>query len=97
MGLEWRGPEWREQGRTGPGPAAPKYARGKDRRAVRRGKKGNEPAPKKKAGKVEQAPPANAEGGGSNKGKGLSCLVWAVAMTVVPVGAVAYGMVEVLG
>jgi len=27
MGSDWRDPEWKEQGRTGPGPFAPKYTR----------------------------------------------------------------------
>lgn len=37
MAQEWNNPKWRQQGRTGPGPAAPRYAKGKDRRAVQRG------------------------------------------------------------
>lgn len=37
MGLEWGQPKWRQQGRTGPGPAAPKYKSAKARRAVQRG------------------------------------------------------------
>lgn len=35
---DWESPKWRKEGRTGPGPIAPKYAKSKDRRAVRRGK-----------------------------------------------------------
>lgn len=34
---EWGTPKWRQQGRTGPGPAAPRYAKARDRRAVQRG------------------------------------------------------------
>lgn len=30
-------PKWRKEGRTGPGPLAPKYAKRKDRATVRRG------------------------------------------------------------
>lgn len=30
-------PKWRREGRTGPGPIAPRYASAKDRRTVRRG------------------------------------------------------------
>lgn len=39
MGLDWDDiPQWRKEGRTGPGPAAPRYASRKDRSKVRRGK-----------------------------------------------------------
>lgn len=37
MGLGWGQPKWRDQGRTGPGPGAPRYAKRKDRAAVRKG------------------------------------------------------------
>jgi len=37
MGTEWEPPKWRREGRTGPGPAAPKYAKAKDRNTVRKG------------------------------------------------------------
>lgn len=30
-------PKWRKEGRTGPGPLAPRYAKAKDRRTVRNG------------------------------------------------------------
>lgn len=38
MGIEWELPDWRKQGRTGPGPAAPKYKKLSDRNKVRKGK-----------------------------------------------------------
>lgn len=34
---DWDIPDWRRQGRTGPGPFAPKYKSAKNRRAVRKG------------------------------------------------------------
>lgn len=38
MGWEWDDtPKWRKEGRTGPGPIAPRYASRKDRATVRRG------------------------------------------------------------
>lgn len=37
MSPEWDSPRWRQQGRTGPGPIAPKYKARKDRATVRRG------------------------------------------------------------
>lgn len=37
MGNSWETPKHQRQGRTGPGPLAPKYASGKDRRKVRSG------------------------------------------------------------
>lgn len=36
---DWTGPRWRQEGRTGPGPIAPRYANRKDRNTVRRGDK----------------------------------------------------------
>lgn len=33
----WGEPSWREQGRTGPGPVAPRYASRRDRNTVRSG------------------------------------------------------------
>lgn len=36
MGIEWEPPRWRQQGRTGPGPGAPRYRKAKDRSKVRR-------------------------------------------------------------
>ena len=49
MGNDWETPipSWRKQGRTGPGPIAPKYASRKDRRTVRRGGTPGKPPPKK--------------------------------------------------
>lgn len=39
MGWEWDDtPQWRKEGRTGPGPLAPRYASRKDRRDVRMGR-----------------------------------------------------------
>lgn len=35
--MDWDTPKWRQEGRTGPGPIAPRYANRKDRAAVRRG------------------------------------------------------------
>lgn len=37
MGIEWEPPKWRREGRTGPGPGAPKYAKAKDRNKIRKG------------------------------------------------------------
>lgn len=53
MGNDWDIPKWQREGRTGPGPAAPKYAKLSDRNKVRRGK----PVGKNNGGK-----------GGSNPG-----------------------------
>jgi hypothetical protein len=38
MTRQWEPPRWQGEGRTGPGPAAPKYKSRKDRNKVRRGK-----------------------------------------------------------
>lgn len=41
-------PRWRREGRTGPGPLAPRYASRKDRRTVRRGGTPGQPPEKNK-------------------------------------------------
>ena len=38
MGWLWESPKWQREGRTGPGPLAPQYAKRSDRNKVRRGK-----------------------------------------------------------
>lgn len=78
MGIEWELPDWRKQGRTGPGPAAPKYKKLSDRNKVRKGKPVGKdqfgdggtrriPASKIKASK--------SGGGGGNKKKGCCSYV----------------------
>jgi hypothetical protein len=54
MGHDWDDvPKWRKQGRTGPGPAAPRYSSRRDRATVRRGGKPGKPPEKKCCPMVE--------------------------------------------
>lgn len=96
MGNDWDVPKWRREGRTGPGPAAPKYSKRSDRNKVRGEKPvgnngpyhwGNRPQPRRgsnKSGGGGHRPPKKSSGGGSK-----SMVVIAVSLLAVPVGAIA--------
>lgn len=81
MGNDWDDtPKWRKEGRTGPGPLAPRYASRKDRATVRRGgtvgadqfgSGGSRKIPKSKIQKAQK-------GGSHKKGGGCCPMVAAV-------------------
>jgi hypothetical protein len=77
MGIQWETPKWRQEGRTGPGPIAPKYKKLSDRNKVRKGKpvgqwKGdsNPGGPGGRTRKIQTG-----GGGGGNKKKGCCSYV----------------------